>query len=134
MGSKIILNYFFFLIIYLLIDMIWLYGARPLHIHMVESVQKEPLKANFKAAALFYLIAPIAYIGIIEPHSHSLKEALQLSLTVSGLMYGTFDLTNKTIFKNYSWSYTFTDIWWGMFSMTMTTFIMFRLKSAKMGL
>ena len=124
----VLLNYVIFMIIYVLLDMIWIYGARSLHIHMIEKVQKEPLKTNMIAASLFYLMAPLAYIIIIEPHAKTLKEALKLSMSIGFLMYGTFDLTNKTIFKDYSWSYTFTDIWWGVFSMTTTTFVMYKLK------
>lgn len=126
MDSNFLKNYLIFMIIYLLIDMVWIFGARKMHIHMIESVQKEPLKANMSAAALFYLMAPMAYVIIIKPYAEDLPDALRLSVAISGLMYGSFDLTNKTIFKNYSWSYTFTDILWGMFSMTLTTFFMFK--------
>lgn len=126
MNSDFLRNYLIFMIIYLLIDMVWILGARKMHIHMIESIQKEPMKANMTAASLFYLMAPMAYVIFIKPYAKDLTDALRLSFAISGLMYGSFDLTNKTIFKNYSWSYTFTDIIWGMFSMTLTTFFVFK--------
>ena len=122
------LKYVLFMVIYMLIDMVWIFGARPMHIRMVEDVQKEPLKVNMTAGLLFYLLSPLAYVVIIEPHSTNLKEAIKLSITTASLMYGTFDLTNKTLFRHYSWSYTFADIWWGIIALTLTTLIMFQIQ------
>lgn len=126
---NIALKYIVFMILYFFIDMAWIIGARPLHVKMVESVQKEPLKINMKAGTLFYLLSPLAYIVLIEPHAKSLSDALKLALVTASLMYGTFDLTNKTLFTQYSWYYTFTDILWGITALTLTTFIMFQIRN-----
>ena len=127
MNMEILKIYFTFLIIYLLIDMIWIFGARKMHVEMIEKVQKSPVKTNFVAAGLFYLMAPLAYCIFIKPYACDLKSAIKFSLAISSLMYGTFDLTNKTIFRDYSWTYTFADILWGTFSMTLTTIIMHKV-------
>jgi uncharacterized membrane protein len=36
-------------------------------------------------------------------------------------MYGTFDLTSKSIFEAFTWSYAIVDMVWGMFVVTATT-------------
>ena len=122
------LKYVLFMVLYMLIDMVWIFGARPLHVKMVESVQKEPMKINMTAGLMFYLLSPLAYVVIIEPHAKTLSDALKLSITTASLMYGTFDLTNKTLFSQYSWSYTFADIIWGIIALTLTTLIMYQIK------
>ena len=108
--------------------MIWVIGARKLHVGMVETVQKKPLKANLWAASLYYLMAPLAFIFIIEPCAKNTKDALLMAAKIGGLMFGTFDLTNKTIFENYSWSYTFMDIAWGIFSITLACFLTYKMQ------
>jgi uncharacterized membrane protein len=40
-------------------------------------------------------------------------------------MYGTFDLTNKAIFKDYEWSYAIADTLWGGFAMGLASYICF---------
>jgi uncharacterized membrane protein len=125
--NKQVNSYFLFLIVYFMIDLIWVVGARKFHVAMIEKVQKEPFKANLLAAFIFYLIAPISFVCIIEPHSNDAKSAVKLALMIGGLMNGAFDLTNKTIFKNFSWSYTVLDTWWGMFNMALSTLIVFKI-------
>ena len=127
MNIESVKIYCTFFIIYLLIDLIWIYGAKKMHVQMIEKVQKEPVKFNIVAASMFYLMAPLAYCIFIKPYACDLKTAIKLSISIAGLMYGSFDLTNKTIFKDYSWSYTFADISWGMFNMTLTTIIIYML-------
>ena len=130
MNEKI-RSYFMFMLIFFTLDLVWIVGARKFHVGMIESVQKEPFKANIIAAFLFYIMAPLAYILIIEPHSTTLTETRKNAMTIGFLMYGTFDLTNKTIFKRYSWSYTILDTWWGVLNFVITTFILFKLKHKK---
>ena len=96
---------------------------------MVESVQKKPLKANLVAGSLYYLMVPLMYIFIIKPYAKNVEDVLKISLTCSLLMFGTFDLTNMAIFKGYSWNYTIMDIILGVFSITLASFLTYKLNS-----
>ena len=42
------------------------------------------------------------------------------------LMYSTFDLTNKAIFKDYPWSYALADMTWGTFLIGLVSAITFK--------
>jgi len=137
-----------FAIILAVIDMIWLYGGSAFHKEMVMSVQKSPLEfaysGQYAAAICFYLLAGLSYVYIIEPlakASHAGTQAgthagtqagtqaVTRSVGVSGAMVGaamyfTFDLTNKAIFKDYTWKYVAMDGAWGTFAMSAASVIM----------
>ena len=106
-------EYITFMILLLLIDSLWIMGASKLHTSVVQKVQKSPLKVNYIPAFLFYIIASLGFVLIIQKLSHSVKEAFQYGLILGLLMYGTFDLTNKAIFVDYPWWYTMADMTWG---------------------
>ena len=129
-----------FAIILAVIDMIWLYGGSAFHKEMVMSVQKSPLEfaysGQYAAAICFYLLAGLSYVYIIEPlakashaGTHAGTHAGSRSVGVSGAMVGaamyfTFDLTNKAIFKDYTWKYVAMDGAWGTFAMSAASVIM----------
>lgn len=114
-------DYIKFIVLYIVIDLVWIIGAKKLHASTVEKVQGAPLSVDPVPVALYYLMAPLAYIFIIKPHAKNLKDVMLMSALVGGLMFGTFDLTNKAIFKAYPWSYTIMDIMWGIFSITLVS-------------
>lgn len=120
-------KYFLFLIIYFIIDLIWLVGAKKLHQKVVEDVQKSPLVLNPIAGSLFYIIAPFAYLFFVQTESKNVKEAAENGAKIGFLMYGTFDITNKAIFNSYPWSYTMLDTLWGTFCMSLTSAIVFSI-------
>ena len=122
-NKTFILNYIKYLVVYIMVDTIWIFGAKRLHNATVEDVQGSKLVVDPVAAGIYYLIAPLSYIYIIKPLSKTRKDLIKNSMMVGLLMYGTFDLTNKAIFKNYSWKYTLSDMAWGMFSITLTSLI-----------
>ena len=117
--------YIKFLVLYVLIDMIWIIGGNKFHTDMINKVQGSNITPNYIAALLYYLMAPLAYVYIIKPLSKTKEDVIKNSILVGLLMYGTFDLTNKALFKNYPWTYTIADMTWGMFSITATSYIIY---------
>jgi uncharacterized membrane protein len=115
------------MILLLLIDSIWVLGARKIHSQVVESVQKAPLNPDLLPAALFYLLVPLAYVFIIKKLAKTKTDAFLYGLLVGMLMYGTFDLTNKAIFKDYPWSYTIADMSWGTMCVGVVSLLTFSL-------
>ena len=119
------LVYLTFIATLMIIDLIWVIGASKFHESSIEAVQKTPLQVDFIAAILFYLIAPLGYIFFVRKISKTPKEAFLYGALLGMLMYGTFDLTNKAVFKKYRWSYTIADMAWGTFCMGLVSFICF---------
>ncbi len=107
-----------FALILFLIDLPWL--SRKIHAEQVFQVQQSPLSLDKRAAASFYLLAGFAYWYFI----HGKTKPVRSAAILGGAMYGTFDLTNKAIFKNYSWSYAIQDTAWGVFAFSLASWIM----------
>lgn len=101
------------MIILLIIDSIWVMGAGKIHSNVVQSVQKSPIQVSLLPAFLFYLLVPLGYIFMIKKLATDVRTAFMYGLLLGLLMYGTFDLTNKAIFKDYPWPYTIADMTWG---------------------
>lgn len=101
------------MILLLIIDSIWVVGANRVHSRVIQNVQKSDVQINVVAALLFYILAPIGYCMIIKRLAKTTKEAFLYGMLLGALMYGTFDLTNKAIFKDYPWLYTISDMTWG---------------------
>jgi uncharacterized membrane protein len=117
------LDYLKFPVILLIIDAFWL--SRPIHKVQIEKIQKSPLQLDMIAGGLFYILAAFAYHRFVQPFAITKKDAFKIGATIGVLMYGTFDLTNKAIFKDYEWNYAIADTLWGGFAMGLASYICF---------
>ena len=120
---KTIYPHLVFIIVTILIDLIWLVGARKWHEVNLAKVQKSPLQLNYKYAPLFYLVASIAFATFIIPLSKD-KSYGKIALygAILGLaLYGSFDFTNITIFKDYDLAYAVSDVAWGTFALSLAS-------------
>ena len=131
-GTTEIKEYSLFLILLLLIDSIYLFGLKDTHNKVIQKIQNSPLEVNLKYGSLFYLLAPFAYLYIIKPLSLSSKDKDVFSVAKYGaflglLMYGTFDITNLALFKDYPSWYALMDTVWGMTAMMITSVLVFKM-------
>jgi len=121
-------EYGLFLILLLLIDSVYLYGLKDIHNKVFSKIQNSPLVLNLKYSSLFYLIAPFAYLYIIKPlASNNITSVSKYSAFLGFLMYGTFDITNLAVFKDYPPWYALIDTVWGMFAMMITSISVFKI-------
>jgi len=120
-------EYIKFAVILLVIDMIWLQGFSSFHKDQIQRIQRAPLKLDMKAGTLFYVLAATAYFKVIKKLSINKEDAFKKGALLGLLMYGTFDLTNKTIFKDYTWDYAIKDTLWGTFAMGAASYLAFSL-------
>ena len=125
-------EYALFLILLLIVDSFYLYGLKDTHNKVIQKIQKSPLEVNLKYGSLFYLLAPFAYVYIIKPLSSKDKYKNITSIAKYGafmglLMYGTFDITNLALFKEYPLWYALMDTLWGMFAMMITSVLVFKI-------
>jgi uncharacterized membrane protein len=89
----------------------------------VELIQKSPLELNMYGALLSYVcIISVLYYFIISQHKPVL-DAFLLGI----LLYGTFDMTNISIFKQYAWKTALIDTLWGGILFAFTTWATYAL-------
>jgi uncharacterized membrane protein len=83
----------------------------------VELIQKSPLELNMYGALLSYVcVISVLYYFIISQHKPVL-DAFLLGI----LLYGTFDMTNISMFKQYAWKTALIDTLWGGILFAFTT-------------
>lgn len=109
MGLKLFL---IFSIVLISLDMLWLsYFAKVIGT-VISNIQKSPMKVNVYAAMLAYAIMCVSYYFLaFENGKPNYFKAGLLGLA----MYGVYDLTNLSTFKNWSPAVAAQDISWGIF-------------------
>ncbi len=73
-------------------------------------------KPNFAAAGIFYLfyIAGIVYFAVIPAVNGGTWQSAMVSGAILGFIgYGTYDMTNLSTLKGWSWKMCVVDIIWG---------------------
>jgi len=102
-------------IIFLFIDIIWLsFATKSFYRPNIGSLLLD--KPIFWAAALFYIIYIIGIgIVVIQPsiEADSIIKSIYLGFVFGLVAYGTYNLTNMAILKDWSAKVTFVDMFWG---------------------
>ena len=89
----------------------------------VELIQKSHLELNVYGALLSYVcVISVLYYFIISQHKPVL-DAFLLGI----LLYGTFDMTNISMFKQYAWKTALIDTLWGGTLFAFTTWATYAL-------
>jgi uncharacterized membrane protein len=106
-------------IVFVVIDSIYLTSVSNYFNNQIKLVQGSPIKMNFLATLLCYilLIFGINYF-IIKPN-RSIQDAFLLGLVI----YGVFETTNMALFAKWSWLTVIMDTLWGGILFALTTFI-----------
>jgi len=93
---------------------------------MIGNIQGNPIRAKKKSLVLVYLVVIFQLYYFIINKNASYLDAFLLGTTT----YGIFDLTNFTVFDNYSLNVSIIDILWGGILYTISTYI-FRILARK---
>ena len=111
-------------IIFILMDSIYLTLIKNYFATQVKIIQGSPMKINFIATLICYviLIFGINYF-IIQP-SRSVKDAFLLGLVI----YGVFETTNMALFTKWAWLTVLIDTLWGGILFAVTTSIVKLIK------
>jgi uncharacterized membrane protein len=106
-------------IVMVVIDYVYLYLFKGYFSNQVKNVQGSPLTMNYLATAICYifLILGLNYF-IIKPR-RSVRDAFLLGLVI----YGVYETTNWSLFKNWSIFTVILDTLWGGALFAATTFI-----------
>lgn len=105
------------LLIMLLFDSVYLFLTKSIFGEMVAKIQRTAIQFRLEGAIIVYLLLGIGlYYFIVKP-GRSAWEAALLGLVI----YGTFDFTNYTMFKNYDLKVAIMDTVWGSLLFALTT-------------
>jgi len=119
-------NLLFFLsaIIFVVLDFFYINLTKNYFANQISTVQGSKMNVNFLGAALSYiiLIFGLNYF-IIEPKK-SVFDAFLLGI----LIYGVYETTNYSLFKNWSILTVLIDTLWGGVLFAATTFIIQQLR------
>lgn len=109
-----ILSYISALVSFVAIDSVWLTKVSP-NIYRSRIGHLLAEKANLGAAAIFYVIFlfGLVYFVIIPTQTLGLGQVAIKAALFGIVTYGTFDLTNQAVLKNWPTSITVIDMLWG---------------------
>lgn len=125
--SKYLLIFFVSLVIFLVVDGIWLgFIAKNMYSQKIGHLLSD--KPNLFAAGVFYLIFIIGLTAIVtipSLRSNSFASALLLGGLFGLVSYSTYDLTNLATLKNWPLDVTIIDMIWGTFVSSLVSSITF---------
>lgn len=108
------------LVIMLLLDSVYLFLTKSIFGELVAKIQRTAMQFRIEGAIVVYLLLALGlYYFIVKP-GLSAWEAALLGLVI----YGTFDFTNYTMFKNYDLKIAIMDTVWGSLLFALTTLIL----------
>ena len=100
------------------IDSIYLNLIKDYFNNQIKLIQQTPLKMNFIAAILSYILLVFGlYYFIIQPN-RSIRDAFLLGLVI----YGVFETASKALFSKWSCLTAIIDTLWGGILFGLTTF------------
>jgi uncharacterized membrane protein len=103
-------------VVYLILDIIWIFSITPIiYKKVIEDIQGTKLKPKLIYAILCYFVLLLAIFKICIPLSKSYSKNYKwLAFSIVGfVIYSTFNLTNASIFTNYSYKMVCIDSIWG---------------------
>jgi uncharacterized membrane protein len=116
-------QYFLGLIIFLALDILWIYLNNKMYLAHVENIQKSKFKLNIYAAIFGYMIMSLYLIFLIYN-----KFSLMNCVLISFFIYSIYSFTNLFTFKNYSIVVAIIDTLWGPFATFITMYIVHNYK------
>ena len=132
-----ILAYIILIIVVMVMDIIWLNVQKPRYDSLVKGVQGTHIKIKYVPALFTYILVVISIIFIAIPlvkmnlskktTSHIFKTSLIYGGMVGLCIYGIFNFTNMSIFKDYKLSIAIMDTTWGVVLYTLACFLFFTL-------
>ena len=104
-------------VVFLIIDVIWLsFSARSFYRPLIGQLMLD--KPVLWAAGLFYILYMFGMsVVVIQPciDSQSIVKTLYIGFVFGLVAYGTYNLTNMAVLKNWSATVVFVDMFWGGF-------------------
>jgi uncharacterized membrane protein len=106
-------------IIMTIMDILFLSVMSKRFTNQIQKIQGRPFKINTKSAVMCYVLMIIVLNKIIIEKRRSILEALMLGIMV----FGVYELTNKSIFVEWEWRMVIIDSIWGGVLFGTTTYL-----------
>lgn len=118
-------------IIFPLVDYVYLSRITQHFKDLVLKITKEPMEFNLTKGVIAYifLIIGINYFIFSDLKKNNLNQKIIDSIILGLVIYGTFDFTNGTIFKNYDYYTAIMDTMWGGVLFGLVTFIVYQISN-----
>lgn len=113
-------------VILFVLDMIYISTIAPSFKTMILNVQAKPLKANYFAAALCYILLVLGLYYFIVQDDKPLIDAFLFGV----ILYGVYETTNMATLVDWQWKIVMSDTIWGGLLMTLTYYILKQVQSA----
>ena len=114
-GKEIIVS----IIIFLVLDVCFIYINRTNFVNMVEKIQKKTVNLNISSAIITYLFMYLGLYYFIINQKRTPVDAFILGIVI----YGTFEFTNMAIFTDWTIYTALTDTLWGGVLFSSTTYL-----------
>ena len=111
-------KYFIGLIVYLFLDILWIYFNSKMYLTNIENIQNKSFKLNVYAAIITYIIISLYLIFLIYNNF-----SLIICVLISFFIYSIYNLTNLSTFENYSIKIVIIDTIWGSLVTFLTIYI-----------
>jgi uncharacterized membrane protein len=110
------------MIIMLALDAVFLTAMRNVFGSMVAKIQRVAMQTRLSGAVIVYALMVAGLYKFIISERRPIKDAAIFGM----VLYGVFDFTNYTMFKNYDLSVAVIDTTWGALLMALTTFLTYK--------
>lgn len=119
------LKYFLAAIIFVVLDGIYLNLVKGYFNKQVQKIQGSPIELNIVYVGITYIFLIFGLIYFIIQKNKSVKEAALLGF----VLYGVFEFTSISLFKNWSILTVLMDTSWGTILFALTTAIVYKIIS-----
>lgn len=110
-------------VVFLIIDSIYLNLSAPHFRRIIKNIQGSPLRLNFLATALTYVVLIFGIYYFIIQRKKSIWEAALLGFTI----YAVYELTTMATIKKWTWGTVVMDTIWGSILFALTTWVVYSL-------
>lgn len=109
------MNAFMLVVVYLLMDLVWLYSMNSiLYQEAFSRIQNKPMELNRIYGFLAYIVLVFALLQICIPLSNTYSRYRWSAFTLVGFcIYSIFNFTNAAVFEKYSSQLVVVDTLWG---------------------
>lgn len=120
------------LILFIIIDAVFIYFSTNHWKNQIRLIQNTNMKINYYSAIMAYILMYVGwYYFIYLPNNN--KKSYDSKLLIDAFMlgfiiYGIFELTNKSLFNKWSWMSVLIDTIWGGILYMLVTLITFSYK------
>ena len=110
-------------LVILVLDGVFIYTQRNYFNNQIKVVQGSEISPDTLAIVLTYLVIIFGLYYFIIRERRSIMDAALFGFS----MYALYELTTKSLFKNWRWKTVIMDTTWGTLLFALTTFIVYKL-------